>query len=289
MCTRKESVFCCFWMKSSIYIKSMWANVSFKVSVSLLIFCLDYLSIDVSGVLKYITIIVCWEQIRTPQIPPWEGSPAAGHRTTHTCVHTQASPVRSSPGRLGGFLRIIWESGPQLLTPNSWFLGRPLWMVKSCQGQLRGWGEARAPTRGQWWQPGALWRSQIAGSRCSAPPCSGDSEQRIRAGGRGTPSQTLCRVRGCRLPTAGPSQPPCLSPLSLLPEGHHGASGPSCAWRWSFPQDSRDLSWDACSPWLGRGGSPSPSSDPLFCVPGAWWGWAPGPCYLWPPQGNFPI
>ena len=70
MCTRKESVFCCFWMKSSIYIKSMWANVSFKVSVSLLIFCLDYLSIDVSGVLKYITIIVCWEQIRTPQIPP---------------------------------------------------------------------------------------------------------------------------------------------------------------------------------------------------------------------------
>ena len=59
MCTWKECVFCCFWIECSIYvIKSFCSNVSFKASVSLLICCLDDLSIDVSGVLKFPTIIV---------------------------------------------------------------------------------------------------------------------------------------------------------------------------------------------------------------------------------------
>lgn len=37
---------------------SIWCNVSFKVSVSLLIFCLDNLSVDVSGVSKSPTATV---------------------------------------------------------------------------------------------------------------------------------------------------------------------------------------------------------------------------------------
>ena len=37
-------------------IKSIWSKVSFKVDVSILIFCLDDLSIDVSGVLKFSNI-----------------------------------------------------------------------------------------------------------------------------------------------------------------------------------------------------------------------------------------
>ena len=39
-------------------IKSNWPNVLFKASVSLLIFCSENLSIDVSGVLKSLNIIV---------------------------------------------------------------------------------------------------------------------------------------------------------------------------------------------------------------------------------------
>ena len=46
------------WDALQISIKSVWFNVSFKVCVSLLIFCLDDLSICVSGVLKSPTIIV---------------------------------------------------------------------------------------------------------------------------------------------------------------------------------------------------------------------------------------
>ena len=45
-------------MECSLYIKYIQSDVSFKASVSLLIFCLDYLSIDVSGVLMSPTIIV---------------------------------------------------------------------------------------------------------------------------------------------------------------------------------------------------------------------------------------
>ena len=41
-----------------ISIKSIWSNVSFKASVSLLMFCLDDLSIGVNGMLKCPTVIV---------------------------------------------------------------------------------------------------------------------------------------------------------------------------------------------------------------------------------------
>ena len=41
----------------NIAVKSIWSSVSFKVTVFLLISCLDYLSIDGSGVLKSPTII----------------------------------------------------------------------------------------------------------------------------------------------------------------------------------------------------------------------------------------
>ena len=41
-------------------VKSIWNNVSFKPGVSLLIFCLDDLSICESGVLKSPTIIVAY-------------------------------------------------------------------------------------------------------------------------------------------------------------------------------------------------------------------------------------
>ena len=40
-----------------IYIKSIWSNMLFKANVSLLIFCLDDLSIDVSGVLQSSIIV----------------------------------------------------------------------------------------------------------------------------------------------------------------------------------------------------------------------------------------
>ena len=45
----------CFIHKNK---KSISSSVSFKASISLLIFCLNYLSIDVSGMLKSPTIIV---------------------------------------------------------------------------------------------------------------------------------------------------------------------------------------------------------------------------------------
>ena len=56
----KQCFFFCYGMECSIYIsiKFIQSNVSFKASVSLLIFCLDDPSIDVSGVLMSPTIIV---------------------------------------------------------------------------------------------------------------------------------------------------------------------------------------------------------------------------------------
>ena len=58
MCTWKESIFCCFGVKSSISVKSTWYSVSFKGCGSLQIFHLDGQSIAVSGVLKSPTITV---------------------------------------------------------------------------------------------------------------------------------------------------------------------------------------------------------------------------------------
>ena len=46
------------WNVQYKFIMSIWSNVSFKAAVSLLTFCLEDLSIDVSGVLKSPTIIV---------------------------------------------------------------------------------------------------------------------------------------------------------------------------------------------------------------------------------------
>ena len=49
----KKIVFCCFWMESPSDLRH-----HFKTSIFLFIFCLDDLSIDVSGVLKSPTIFV---------------------------------------------------------------------------------------------------------------------------------------------------------------------------------------------------------------------------------------
>ena len=46
------------WNVLKISMRSISSNVSFKIYVSLLIFCFDDLSIGVSGVLKFPTIIV---------------------------------------------------------------------------------------------------------------------------------------------------------------------------------------------------------------------------------------
>ena len=46
------------WNVLKISMRSISSNVSFKTCLSLLIFCFDDLSIDVSGVLKFPTIIV---------------------------------------------------------------------------------------------------------------------------------------------------------------------------------------------------------------------------------------
>lgn len=44
------------WRKCSIYVKSIWSNMSFKASVFLWVFCLDDLTIDVPGKLKFLTV-----------------------------------------------------------------------------------------------------------------------------------------------------------------------------------------------------------------------------------------
>ena len=46
------------WNVLYVAIKSLWFDALFKASVSLLIFCLGDLFTDVSGMLKYPTIIV---------------------------------------------------------------------------------------------------------------------------------------------------------------------------------------------------------------------------------------
>ena len=46
------------WNVLNISVRSIWPYVSLKVIVSLLIFCLEDLSIDVSGVFRFPTIIV---------------------------------------------------------------------------------------------------------------------------------------------------------------------------------------------------------------------------------------
>ena len=59
MCTWEECVFFCIgWNAQKISMRSISSNVSFKICVSLLIFCFDALSIGMSGLLKSPTVIV---------------------------------------------------------------------------------------------------------------------------------------------------------------------------------------------------------------------------------------
>ena len=60
MCTWEESVFCCFWMECPNRYQLSLSGLMFhlKACVSLLIFCLNGLSIGVSGVLTSPTITV---------------------------------------------------------------------------------------------------------------------------------------------------------------------------------------------------------------------------------------
>ena len=59
MCTEKTVYSSAFgWNVPKISMSSISSNVSFKTCVSLLIFCLDDLSIGVNGVLKTPTIIM---------------------------------------------------------------------------------------------------------------------------------------------------------------------------------------------------------------------------------------
>ena len=58
-CALEKKVYSAFgWNVLKISIRSISSNISFKTSVSLLIFCFDDLSIGVSGVLKSPTIVV---------------------------------------------------------------------------------------------------------------------------------------------------------------------------------------------------------------------------------------
>ena len=56
MCTSKECVFCCFWMKCSI--KFIWSNVSFKPYFPTDIQYLNDQFIDVSGALSFPTVTI---------------------------------------------------------------------------------------------------------------------------------------------------------------------------------------------------------------------------------------
>lgn len=54
--TWRECVFCCYWMEYSFRV--IWTNAQFKSNVSLLIICLNDLSIVKSGTQKSLTVIV---------------------------------------------------------------------------------------------------------------------------------------------------------------------------------------------------------------------------------------
>ncbi len=89
------------WSALQISIKSIWSNVSFKACVSLLIFCLDDLSIDESGVLKSPPIIVLLS------ISPFMA-------VSICLIYWGASLVFNQ--RLPVILLVLWECGE-----NYWF------------------------------------------------------------------------------------------------------------------------------------------------------------------------
>ena len=59
-CSLKKNVYSVVlrWNVLYISIKSKWSSISFKATISLLIFCMDNLSTDISEVLKSSTIIL---------------------------------------------------------------------------------------------------------------------------------------------------------------------------------------------------------------------------------------
>ena len=61
VCSRhpcKKFLFNCFWIMD-MSIKSSWSNVLYSASVSLLIFSLDSLLTDISGVLDFFILLCC--------------------------------------------------------------------------------------------------------------------------------------------------------------------------------------------------------------------------------------
>ena len=80
MCTREENIFFCFGMQSfNVSVKSIWSNVSFRAIASVLIFCLDDMSIVVSGVLnspcnyhiltnKMLMFVICFIYLGVPNL-----------------------------------------------------------------------------------------------------------------------------------------------------------------------------------------------------------------------------
>lgn len=56
-CTLEENVYSSV-VECSVYVRTLLSNVSFKTVISLLIFCLDDISSDVSEMLKFPTIFV---------------------------------------------------------------------------------------------------------------------------------------------------------------------------------------------------------------------------------------
>ena len=59
MCTWGKGEIHCFVVKCPIDIRSSWSIVSFKICISVLIFCLVDLSIGVSGVLS-LPLLLCY-------------------------------------------------------------------------------------------------------------------------------------------------------------------------------------------------------------------------------------
>ena len=62
MCTQEDVYSAALGLNGlNISVKSIWSSVSFKAVVSLVIFCLDNLSVAVSGVLKSPTIMYYYQ------------------------------------------------------------------------------------------------------------------------------------------------------------------------------------------------------------------------------------
>lgn len=166
---------------------------------------------------------------------------------THICVHRQRTLVRASH-------RI---AGPQQLTPNSQFLGRPLGVAKSYQGQVRGSGRPGHPTRGQGWSLGSM-ESREQGP-CVQPCHTRGHRTKVRAAeGAAHPrpslSQGLQTSHGRSLESRGKCHPWDETVLDSM--GALGQQNGGCSVRWvishSSPLSARGWAWDPPLR-LGRG------------------------------------